>query len=116
MKTYILSADVGSTGVTGGYFVKQDGSGGVVNNDGAATAIGMANGTKTSGQTVGVITKGLVEVPTTVAGTYNFGDKVELAADGQTVQAYSTGTIIGTVAETKTTATGDLSLWVLISF
>lgn len=113
MKTYILTAVVGVGGITDGQFVKQDGSGGVIANDGAATGIGFANATKVATKKVGIITNGLVWVPATDAATYNFGDVVELKADGQTVTAGSTNPI-GVCVATKTTASGDLSLQVLL--
>ena len=114
MKTFILTADVGTAGVTFANFVKQDGAGGVVDNDGAATAVGYSNATKTTGK-VGVIKNGLATVPATVAAAYNFGDALELAADGQTLQALASGTQVGIAAETKTTATGNLGLQALLS-
>jgi len=113
MKTYILTATVGATKVTSGQFVKQDGVGGVIANDGAATGIGLANATKEPTKKVGVITNGLVWVPLTTPGTYNFGDVVELGSDGQTVAVGSTNPI-GIVAATKTTTADDLSLQVLL--
>lgn len=113
MKTFILTADVGTGGITGGQFVKQDGSGGVIANDASATGIGLANATKAAGDRVGVIFKGLVWVTGDASTAYNFGDVVELDTDGQTVVAGTTNPI-GTIAATKTTTTTDLDIQVLL--
>ena len=113
MKTYILSATVGTGGVSAGEFVKKDGSGGVITNDAAGTGKGLANATKAAADKVGVIVEGICQLPKTVNATYNFGDDVELDADGQTVKAGTTNKV-GIAIETKTTTADDNSLWVLI--
>ncbi len=113
MKSYILSATAGTGGVEAGKFVKQDGSGGVIVNDDPTTAKGIANATKSAGDKVGVIKKGIVKVPATVVGTYNIFDDVELDTDGQTVKVGSTNKI-GVAVETKTTTADDNSLYILV--
>lgn len=124
-KSVVISAPVTATAsVAASVFVKQDGSGGVVANDAAATAIGFttssADNTATpdylhQAEDVGVVKQGLIRVPATVAAAYEFGDAVELQADGQTVVAGATNQI-GTAAETKTTTSGDPELLVYVNF
>jgi len=116
MKSYILGAVVGTGGILANQYVKQDGSGGVVGNDGAATAIGMANATKVAGELVGVIVSGIVKSPLTDNATYSFGDKLELKADGQTLTALAAGTLTAIAIETKTTTAPDNGLRVLLLF
>ena len=121
MKTYILSAGVNAAGIEDKEFVKADGSGLVIANTAAASVIGLSNATKTAAQVadgqakVGVIKKGLVEVPVTTNATYSFGEALELHTDGQTVISGSATLQIGTAAETKTTTTADNSLWVYLA-
>jgi len=106
MKTFILSA-VSAADIAAGMFVKADGSGAVVENDTAGSELGIAESSAVFAnpgrKNVGVIKQGLVTV-TGVAATYKFGDKVEVATDGQSVQAFSAGALIGTVAEPETKA------------
>jgi hypothetical protein len=104
MKTYILTADVGTGGVTDGTFVKQDGAGGVIDNDTAGLEIGVANTTKAAGYKTGVIKDGLMKI-VAEAAAYNFGDQLEVAAGGITLQGVTTGTVVASAAETL-----DLSL------
>jgi len=120
MKTFIIGANVGTTGVTGGAFVKQDGSGKVINNDTPGSEIGIAETTQVPGTInytgkVGVIKQGLVKV-TAVAGTYNFGDALEVATGGQKVKALATGKQIATAAESKVlSADGSLTVYLNIA-
>jgi hypothetical protein len=111
MKTFILGATAGTGGATGGAFVKQDGSGGVIDNNTAGLEIGIAESTKLVGEKVGVIKEGLCKV-TAVAAAYNFGDALEVATGGATVQALASGTQVATAAETLDLTGGAGSLWV----
>lgn len=113
MKTFIFSAIAGSAGVTDKKFVKKDGSGNVVDNAAPADAVGVSNATKTSGKSCGVIMEGFMKL-TAVAGTYKFGEALELAADGQSLQAITTGDKVAMVAEPASVvlaAPGELQVY-----
>jgi len=123
-KPMIISHPMAAVAIDARKFVKQDGSGAVTTNDGAATAIGISESKadnsatpdyKYKAEDIGVIKQGIVTVPVTAAAAYNIGDVVELDTDGQTVKAGTTNPI-GTAAETKTTASGDLGLKVYVNF
>jgi len=115
MKPIIISANAGDE-IAAGKFLKADGSGGVVENDTAGSEIGVAESSAntTTRPTVGVIKQGLVKVPA-VVGAYNFGDKLEVASDGQSVTAYSSGVVVGTAAESKEVTTDDNLLLVYLN-
>lgn len=114
VKRVVITAPCGSNTVVAGDFLETDGSGAVKAFDGTGTVLGIANSDKDTENNVGCIKQGIVNVPS-AAATYSFGDQVEWAAS-QTVQAYSSGVIVGTAAETKTTTSGLPNLAVYVNF
>ena len=59
-------------------------------------SLGVATTDKDSENNVGVLMQGLIDMPA-AAATYNFGDKIGCNSSG--VKAYSSGVVLGTVAE-----------------
>jgi hypothetical protein len=124
MKPIIVSLPLAAVAVSAGAFLKKDGAGAVTTNDTAGSEIGIAASKadnsaspdyKFKNANIGCIKQGIVVV-TAVAATYNAGDIVEVATGGQTVQAHGSGSVIGSVVETKTLAApGDLKVYVNIA-
>lgn len=120
MKPIILGADVlAGESIVAGQFVAIDGTGFVKASGTAGTEKGVAESSQIVGNSqyvgkIGVVKQGLVSVPS-VNDTYNWGDKVEVATGGQSVQALDKGTFVGTVAKTKTTTTDDNKVLIYIN-
>ena len=108
-KPMIYTVPCGSNSVSDRDLLEQDGSGAVKAYDGTGAVIGVANCDKDGENNVAMLTKGLKKVAVGASGDYNVGDKLGVNSDG--VVSFSSGTVFGRAAETKTgLVTSDLLL------
>ncbi len=106
MKSFTITANAGAD-IASKAILMQDGTGGVIANTAPGTEIGVAESNaifaNPGRNKVGVIKEGLMSL-TAVAATYNFGDVLEVATGGQSLQALGTGAPVATAAESKVLA------------
>jgi len=113
-KPMVVTAPCGANAIAAKNFVMQDA--GVIKLSDGTAAIGVAMANKDIKNNVGVIKQGVIKFPS-ANDTYNWGDEVEVAVDGITVQAVgTTNTVVGKVVETKTTTTPDNLVAVYVNF
>jgi hypothetical protein len=101
-KPIIITVPCGSNTVVAGDVLEQDGAGAVHKLDASGDAIGIAYANKDTENNVGMIIQGLKPMPA-AAASYNVGAKLGINSSG--VIAYSSGTVAGIAAETKTVST-----------
>lgn len=113
---------IGAEGQT--TFLKEDGSGALVSNDGVASAIGAAESRadnssdpdpKFKNENIGIVKQGLV-FANAANDSYNFGEDLELNADGQTIEKITSDPLVATAAETKTVDANNPGLKIYINF